>query len=125
MTRAAATMDAKDKVRIRGSLTLVMTRRTFTGVGYYAGASSTIIGQVIHMDRRLAHMTVETGNTNAGRDDIRYIYVTATQICITGRVMTHAAAAAVERGDIITAIPVVTEQRAAYYVTLVTGLRSR
>jgi hypothetical protein len=39
--------------------------------------------------------------------------------------MAHTAAAAVKRGDIITAIPVVTEQRAAYYVTLVTELGSR
>jgi hypothetical protein len=39
--------------------------------------------------------------------------------------MTHTATAAVKRGDIITAIPVVTEQRAAYYVTLVTELGSR
>ena len=126
MTLAAGTMDAKDKVRIRGGLTLVMTRRTFRRVFHYAGASSTIIGQVIHMDRRLAHMTVETGYKRAVRDYIRYTTrVSRIHIRSTGFVMAHRATAAVKRGDIITAIPVVPEQRAAYYVTLVTGLGSR
>ena len=103
-----------------------MTRRTFRRVFHYAGASSTIIGQVIQMGPRLAHMTVETGYTRAVRDYIRYTTrVSPIYIRSTGFVMTHAAAAAVKRGDIITAIPVVPEQRAAYYVTLVTGLGSR
>jgi len=71
-------------------------------------------------------MTVETGDTNAVRDYIRYTTrVSRIHIRSTGFVMAHAAAAAVKRGDIITAIPVVPEQRAAYYVTLVTGLGSR
>lgn len=126
MTLAAGTMDAKHKVRIRRSLTLVMTRRTFRRVFHYPGACSTIIGQVVHMGRRLAHMTVETGYSRAVRDYIRYTTrVSRIHIRSTGFVMTHAAAAAVKRGNIITAIPVVPEQRAAYYVTLVTGLGSR
>ena len=125
MTLAAGTMDANYNVRIRGSLTLVMTRRTFRRVFHYAGASSTIIGQVVHMFRRLAGMTVETSDKRAVRDYIRYIGVTATHIRSTARVMAHAAAAAVKRGDIITAIPVIPELRAAYYVTIVTGLGSR
>jgi len=128
MTRAAATMDTNYKVRIRGRLTLVMTRRTFRRISHYARTSSTIIGQVIHMDRRLAHMTVETGYSRAVRDYIRYTTrVSRIHIRSTGFVMTHAAAAAVKRGDIITAcaIPVIRKQRTVYNVTHVTGLRAR
>jgi hypothetical protein len=114
MTGAAGTMDAKDKVRIRCGLTLVMTRCTFRRVFHYAGSSSTIIGQVVQMGPRLAHMTVETGYSRAVRDYIRYTTrVSRIHIRSTAFVMTHGATAAVKRSDIITAIPVVPEQRAA------------
>jgi hypothetical protein len=70
-------------------------------------------------------MTVETGYSRAVRDYIRYTTrVSRIHIQSTGFVMAHGAAAAVKRGDIITAcaIPVIGKQRTVYNVTQVTCL---
>jgi hypothetical protein len=99
MTRAAATMDTKDKVCIRGSLTLVMTRRTFRRVFHYPGASSTIISCMVNIAMLLIGllcMTAGTGRCTSGcydtchcscRCDVAMLTV-GTIIIMTGTAVT-------------------------------------